>query len=122
MIFNGAQVVLLNQFDKSKNYYKMWPIEFDARFIARKYPNSYIITLFACCRELYEPARHKGGFGGTISEAKAYFEKLDAEVQMAIDRQSREDSEIKELKKIKKEYDSIQETLKAIHGKSSYID
>ena len=89
MIFNGSQALLLNQFEKSTQFYKMWAVEISVRDIARAFPNSHIIAIFACCREIFNPVKHKGGFSGTIAEAKAHFDKLDSDSKLARERQVR---------------------------------
>ena len=66
MIYFGYQSVLLNQFDKDTQYYKQWNIEKDCRDMAKRYKNSYIMAVFACCRELFQPTSHNGGFGGSF--------------------------------------------------------
>ena len=52
---NGMQTILFNELDKRNGYYKMFNCEAVIRDIAAKYSNSYMITIFACCRQLYNP-------------------------------------------------------------------
>ena len=61
MIQDGRQVILLNQFDKSKGFYKILGVEEDMRKKAAQFSNAYLITIFACCREIFLVAQHSGG-------------------------------------------------------------
>ena len=70
MIVNGSQAVLLNQFDKSPTFYKIWAVEADIRDIAIRYSNSYQVALFACCREIMNREKHSGGM--THEDAKEF--------------------------------------------------
>ena len=51
----------------------MWGIESEIRSIARKYPNSYQIAFFACCREVMN-SKHSGGFSSR-QEASVFYLK-----------------------------------------------
>ena len=53
MIFYGYQSLILNEFDKYTNFYKQWGLERDCRDLAKKFRNSYVMAVFACCRELF---------------------------------------------------------------------
>ena len=50
---NGQQVLLLNEFQPNKNFYKWLAIEDYIRTIAKCFPNTYTLAFFACCREIY---------------------------------------------------------------------
>ena len=67
--FNGQQSVVINAFDKNSRFYRLWPVENDIRNWTEKYSNSYIVSFFACCRELHNVTRHSGCYGGTSDEA-----------------------------------------------------
>ena len=47
---DGTQCIVLNEYDKKTQYYKMYLVEKKLRFWAEIYPNLYIISIFACCR------------------------------------------------------------------------
>ena len=49
----GMQSVLINEYDKSNKFYKMFMCEAIIRGLASRYQNSYMITIFACCRQIY---------------------------------------------------------------------
>ena len=68
---NGSQGVVVNEFDKKTQYYKIWKVEAMIRLFAKLFPNSYHLSFFACCREVYDPFRHTGCVGGTQEEAVA---------------------------------------------------
>ena len=68
---NGSQGVVVNEFDKKTEFYKIWKIEALIRYFAKTYPNSYHLAIFACCREVYDPFRHTGCVGGSYEEAVA---------------------------------------------------
>ena len=68
---NGAQGVVVNEFDEKTGFYKIWKAEALIRVLAKLYPNSYHLAFFACCREVYDPFRHTGCVGGTYEEAVA---------------------------------------------------
>ena len=47
---DGMTSLVINQFDKRREYYKMHNSEAKLRLWAEIYPNTYIICFFACCR------------------------------------------------------------------------
>ena len=53
MIQSGRQVILLNEFLSAKGFYKIFGVEENMRILAMKYPNAYIIVIYACCREIF---------------------------------------------------------------------
>ena len=84
MIFNGRQVILLNEFDSARGFYKIFGVEEIIRLLAQKYPNAYLAVIYACCREIFMVAHHSGG----ISLAQVNEIKLAKKVreQQAIDK------------------------------------
>ena len=50
---DGGQLILLNEFNKLAGYYKTYKIEDELRWMSKKFPNSYIVGIFACCRQVY---------------------------------------------------------------------
>ena len=61
---DGMQYVVFNEFDKKAQFYKMMKVEFLLCDFAHKYPNSYIIGIFACCRQLYNHKKMTGCIDG----------------------------------------------------------
>ena len=51
----GSQHIVINEFDQKNNFYKLWPAETTLNNLAESYKNSYVIGVFACCRQKYEP-------------------------------------------------------------------
>ena len=66
---SGQQSVVINAFDKKTRFYRLWPVENDIRNWTEKYSNAYVVSFFACCRELHSVTRHSGCYGGTSEEA-----------------------------------------------------
>ena len=84
MIHEGSQRILLNEFDKFKKFYKLFPIEINVRNMTKYYKNSYLIVTMACCREIYIPDRHGNCVGAkTKDEAKLQFDQIKADVEKA---------------------------------------
>ena len=77
MQVSGKQVVLLNEFEPNRGFYKWWGVEEDVRTLAELFPNSYQIAIFACCRQIYDPTRDSGCFGGTKQEAIEQFNQIE---------------------------------------------
>ena len=53
ILHDGMQSVLVNEYFSRTKFYKMFRAEAIIRGYAGSYPNSYIIGIFACCRQLY---------------------------------------------------------------------
>ena len=60
MNVSGQQVLLINEFEKSKNFYKKFTVEGKIRGLAGEFSNSYSLAFFACCREIYDKEKHQG--------------------------------------------------------------
>ena len=58
----GVQNIVLNEFDPKEGFYKMNPIEGVVRAMANMLQNAYFITIFACCREIYDWNKMHGFF------------------------------------------------------------
>ena len=54
MIKDGLQNILLNEFDKLSEFYKLYPIEAKVRMITSMAKNGYLIVIVACCRENFK--------------------------------------------------------------------
>ena len=75
---DGSQYLVFNQFDKQSKFYKMMNVEIFLRNCSDSYSNSYMIGIFACCREIYKPKVHTG-----YEEAKKdRIEKLDVDIDI----------------------------------------
>ena len=48
----------------------------DIRLMAKKFPNTYSVAIFACCREIYRPTKHCGLFVGTQADAEKYYNHI----------------------------------------------
>ena len=55
-MFEGQQVMLYNEFDRLEKFYKRLKAESQIRSMAETFANSYLIAVFACCRQLYDPS------------------------------------------------------------------
>ena len=67
--------MVLNEFHARTGFYKMFQAEGEIRSIARKYPNSYQIALFACCREVMT-SKHGGGHRTPSLASQANLRKI----------------------------------------------
>ena len=50
LMVEGQQNLLYNEFDNREKFYRLLRAEAKLRTFAEIYPNSYIISIFACCR------------------------------------------------------------------------
>ena len=58
---DGEQHLVLNELDKKQGFYKLLNAEsYIRRFSEACNTNSYFIGIFACCRELFKPAKMQG--------------------------------------------------------------
>ena len=95
---DGKQTVVINSLNKREGYYHRMNAEQDIRDIAKKNSNTYVLGLFACCREIFRTNRHCGLSGPTRQDAIDHFTKiLRAEIRVKIDT---EDSKKIEAKKV----------------------
>ena len=86
---------MVNELNKRDKFYYLYGAEAEVRLWASKHSNSYLVCIFACCREQYNKLRHSGCYGGTKEEAQLSY---DAEVdqQMTADLiKSKEDQDFK---------------------------
>ena len=60
MIQDGRQVILVNEFNQFKGFYKLYGAEENMRTAARTFSNAYIVGIFACCREIFLVTEHSG--------------------------------------------------------------
>ena len=69
---------MCNELDKRTRYYRLYGAEHELRLWATKHHNSFLVGIFACCREIYHKLRHSGCYGGTKEEAlQAYQEESE---------------------------------------------
>ena len=52
---DGMQFLIYNEYNKREGFYQMLSAEAKLRSWAEIYPQTYIIGIFACCRQLYDP-------------------------------------------------------------------
>ena len=50
----GTQTLVTNEFDEHEKFYKLIDVEHKMRYLSESYTNGYIITVFACCRQLFD--------------------------------------------------------------------
>ena len=53
--------------------------------MAKKFSNTYLVGIFACCREIYRPTKHCGLFGGSKEKAYEFYKQIVA-VQLESER------------------------------------
>lgn len=51
-MIDGLQVMICNEFNQKERFYKVFKAESLLRCYAEIYPNSYMIGIFACCRQI----------------------------------------------------------------------
>ena len=69
IVDSGKQTVMVNDFNKRTQYYHLYGAEHELRLWSTKHTNSYMVAIFACCREMHNKLRHSGCYGGTETEA-----------------------------------------------------
>ena len=67
---DGMQAYVLNEWDPSNKYYKIFNAEKKVRALAESYYNTYNISIFACCRMLYNSKTMQGMM--SLDEAKEH--------------------------------------------------
>ena len=65
---DGMQFLIYNEWNKREKFYHMLSAEAKLRSWAEIYPHAYIISIFACCRQLYDPKKMTDLF--SLAEAK----------------------------------------------------
>ena len=108
MIFEGRQTLLLNQFDKKREFYWLDPIEQNFRNASSICKNSYLVGIVACCREIFIKERHCDCVKAVDAEeaTKIFEEKMAAE-ELKKSQTLTQEQEIQELKKQVKEMQDI---------------
>ena len=80
MHFEKSHCILLNQFDQSKGFYKLYAIETEVRQWSDKCKNGYFVAILASCREVYLHKIHCDCVGAcSESEAEEKFKKIEQE-------------------------------------------
>ena len=59
MIKDGMQSLLINEYNELTGFYNMFEAEKWMRDIAERLTNVYVVSFFACCRQLYKEKDHK---------------------------------------------------------------
>ena len=98
---NGTQVVVINEYDKETRFYRLWKIENMIRTFARMFPNSFHLAFFACCREIFNPEYHRGGYTGTDEEVAKHFKEQDEKMKAAQASQDKENEDDQDLEEFK---------------------
>jgi hypothetical protein len=73
--------MVLNEFDPRRRWYKLFIAEAFIRRIAAKFPNSWQLCLFCCCRENLEGPRYSGCFQGPEAAALQAYQAKQKEEQ-----------------------------------------
>ena len=60
LLKDGQQVLVMNEYDESTRFYKLFKAENKLRTWALIFPNAYLISIFACCRQIYEKEKMEG--------------------------------------------------------------
>ena len=105
---DGKQMAVINEWEKSTSFYKMWPAEADIRDGAKKCSNAYFIGIFACCREIFNPNRHRDLISGTEIQANVDFATRAREDELkaqATAEQAKTDAE--EIRALKKHIEEL---------------
>ena len=78
MSLDASQVFVLNEFNKKIQFYKTFAAEKKIRVIANSMKNSYQLSIFACCRELYKITKHCSCVHAeSLEEAQKLIDKRD---------------------------------------------
>ena len=82
MIQDGRQMIVVNQFNEAKGFYRLYGAEENMRTATTIFSNAYIVGIFACCREIFLVTQHSG----CISLAQKY--ELDTQRRLRDKRRS----------------------------------
>ena len=95
---SGLQNVVFNEYDKDTGFYVIQPIENMLRDWSKMYLNSYIISIFACCRQIYDKQNvHTGCVPSRGIELEEVQDSSDDDNDSMLD-QSSEDAEFIETR------------------------
>ena len=53
LLEDGQHSMLFNEYDDGTKFYKKLKVEAQIRHFAHTFPNSYMLTIFSSCRQLY---------------------------------------------------------------------
>ena len=71
---------MLNETDKFNPLFKLYPAEGRIRWITSQFTNTYIVGVYACCRELYNPKLY---MTFVVATSKSEAEKMIEEQKQA---------------------------------------
>ena len=74
MVEAGQQTVVINEYFPREKYYRRYKAEYFVRLYAKKYVNTHHLCIFACCRQIFNPAKDTNCFKGPLENAQAEFE------------------------------------------------
>ena len=78
MHFEKSHCILLNEFDKQKEFYKLCAVETQVRQWSDLCKNGYFVAIFASCREVYLHQVHRDCvWSNTIAEAEQKFIEIE---------------------------------------------
>ena len=107
IVESGSQCVVVPEYSSKHHWYKKWSVEETFRQFAKSYSNTYSVIVFACCRELHDPSKHCGCFGGTKEEATLKFKEQRNKINENKALQKQENDELIKLREIEIKYNDI---------------
>jgi hypothetical protein len=106
VIVDGKQCILINDFDEKLKFYQIWRVESVIRGLSKRRPNSFSITIFACCREVLDGKQNTGYLPGPYLVAKA---KLDERMQADEETKKKDQSEANTAKLLEEANKTIEQ-------------
>ena len=71
--------MVVNEYDKHSKFYKMYSAEAAIRSLAERNSNSYMVTVFACCRQIYKETLMTGCI--SLEQMQSLEKKDDEDVE-----------------------------------------
>ena len=87
----GTQTLVTNEYDKEEGFYELLDVEYKMRTLSELYTNGYIITIFACCRQLYDHKEMKDGKPKRVADRMKKFRKLKSVSDLKYDEKLRDE-------------------------------
>ena len=126
MSLNGTQQIVLNQFDTKMQFYKIYDIENKIRLFSKLFKNCYLISIFACCREIFRSHKHTDCIGANslaaaiaqiesnqkkeIIKKKTQIEKEEKTKTLEVENEKLRDENQKLKKQVKKFSDNVEKS------------
>ena len=108
ILTGGMQSIVINEFDRFTKFYRTYKVESAISALAAKNPNSYMITIFACCRQLHN---EKSMTGCINQQQKSEIEQNESLEAMKKEAKEIEDSNA-EIEKDRQSLIELSEILK----------